>query len=81
LFKYLIYTFAVVIDNKSIMASAIQDTPILQGEDARRFRQHLRDTLFRTLTPAEQKAKKERLERMKRNYESMQASFRGPGTF
>lgn len=61
------------------MARPIQNTPILEGEDAKRFRKNLLESLAKKLTPEEKDAKKKEMEEMEKNYKLL-ASISG-GTF
>jgi hypothetical protein len=53
------------------MATKIKDTPILEGEDARRFRQRLKVHCLKELTPEEIKAREEERKHRKKCYEQM----------
>lgn len=61
------------------MARPIQNTPPLEGEDAKRFRKNLLNFLIKKLTPEEKDAKKKEMEEMDKNY-NLLASISG-GTF
>lgn len=50
------------------MARPIQNTPTLKGEDAKRFRKHLLESLAKKLTPEEKALKKKEMEEMEKNY-------------
>lgn len=50
------------------MARPIQNTPTLEGEDAKRFRTNLLESLAKKLTPEEKDAKKKEMEEMEKNY-------------
>lgn len=58
------------------MARPIQNTPILEGEDAKRFRKNLLESLAKKLTPEEKDAKKKEMEEMEKNYKLL-ASISG----
>jgi hypothetical protein len=55
------------------MANPIKDTPVLCGEDARKFRETLRDTVkpWKLYTDSEKKAILEEKERIKQSYDLM----------
>lgn len=53
------------------MARPIQNTPILKGEDARRFRKDLLKAVTRKLTPEERRAKDEEIRKMESSYDLM----------
>lgn len=61
------------------MARPIQNTPLLEGEDAKRFKANLFNSLFKVLTPKEKEAKKKEMEEMEKNY-NLLVSISG-GTF
>lgn len=50
------------------MALLIQNTPILTGEDARRFRKNLFETVARKLSAEEKEAKQKEIEEMESSY-------------
>lgn len=50
------------------MARPIQNTPTLKGEDAKRFRKNLLESLAKKLTPEEKALKKKEMEEMEKNY-------------
>lgn len=50
------------------MARPIQNTPTIKGEDAKRFRKSLLESLTKKLTPEEKDAKKKEIKEMKENY-------------
>lgn len=50
------------------MARPIQNTPTLKGEDAKRFRKKLLESLAKKLTPEEKALKKKEMEEMEKNY-------------
>ena len=50
------------------MARPIQNTPTIKGEDAKRFRKDLLESLTRKLTPEEKDAKKKEIKEMEENY-------------
>lgn len=50
------------------MARPIQNTPILKGEDARKFRLDLLESLAKQLTPQEQQKKKKETKEMEESY-------------
>lgn len=50
------------------MARPIQNTPILKGEDAKRFRKNLIASLSRTLTVQEKANRRKELKEMKDSY-------------
>ena len=50
------------------MARSIQNTPVIKGEDAKRFRKGLLESLTKTLTPEEKDAKKKEVKEMEENY-------------
>lgn len=58
------------------MARPIQNTPLLEGEDAKRFRKNLLESLAKKLTPEEKDAKKKEMEEMEKNYKLL-ASISG----
>ena len=58
------------------MARPIQNTPTLKGEDAKRFRKNLLESLVKKLTPEEKDAKKKEMEEMEQNY-NLLASISG----
>ena len=51
-----------------IMAYPIQDTPEIKGEDAKRFRKGLLESLTKKLTPEEKDAKKKEIKEMEENF-------------
>lgn len=55
------------------MAIKIQETPILEGKDAKTFLTNLINTIGNTPNEAEKKIKAAELERMRANYEQLQA--------
>lgn len=61
------------------MARPIQNTPAIKGEDAKRFRKNLLESLAKQLTPKEKNAKKKELEEMEKSY-NLLASI-SSGTF
>lgn len=58
------------------MARPIQNTPTLKGEDAKRFRENLLESLVKKLTPEEKDAKKKEMEEMEKSY-NLLASISG----
>ena len=50
------------------MARPIQNTPTIKGEDAKRFRKSLLESLTKKITPEEKDAKKKEIKEMKENY-------------
>lgn len=50
------------------MARFIQDTPTIEGEDAKRFRKELLESLTKKLMPEEKAAKKKEIEEMEKSY-------------
>lgn len=61
------------------MAQPIQNTPPIKGEDAKRFRKNLLESLTKKLTPKEQEAKKKDIKDMEDSY-NLLVSISG-GTF
>ncbi|MEL5895300.1 hypothetical protein AAE250_17610 [Bacteroides sp. GD17] len=61
------------------MARPIQNTPTLKGEDAKRFRKNLVESLTKKLTPEEEEDKKREIKEMEESY-NLLASISG-GTF
>lgn len=61
------------------MARPIQDTPEIKGEDSKRFRKSLLESLTKKLTPEEKDAKKKEIKEMEENY-NLLVSISG-GTF
>lgn len=51
-----------------IMADPSQDAPAIKGEDAKRFRKGLLESLTKKLTPEEKDAKKKEVKEMEKNY-------------
>lgn len=54
------------------MARPIKDTPVMRGEDAKRFRKEMEDmihSLTKPLSPEEKRAREEEKRRIKENYE------------
>lgn len=58
------------------MAHPIQNTPTIKGEDAKRFRKSLLESLTKKLTPEEKDAKKKEIKEMEENY-NLLASISG----
>lgn len=50
------------------MARPIQNTPVIKGEDAKRFRKNLLESLAKKLTPEEKEAKKKEMKEMEDSY-------------
>lgn len=50
------------------MARPIQNTPTLEGEDAKRFRLDLLRSFIKTLTPEEKQLREKEMEEMERKY-------------
>lgn len=50
------------------MARPIQNTPILEGEDAKRFRKSLFETITKKLSTEEKEAKQKEIEEMESSY-------------
>jgi hypothetical protein len=59
------------------MASPIEKTPVLNGEDAKRFRKNLLDSLAPTLSPLEIINKKKGLNEWKVNYQKIVTASNG----
>lgn len=51
------------------MARPIQNTPVITGEDAKRFRKELLEMIVRKSSAADKKAKEQEMKRMKKNYD------------
>ena len=61
------------------MARPIQNTPTIKGEDAKRFRKELLESLTKKLTPEEKASKKKEIREMEESY-NLLVSISG-GTF
>ncbi|GHV66228.1 hypothetical protein FACS1894199_09220 [Bacteroidia bacterium] len=59
------------------MARRIECTPIMEGEDAKRFMKNLVETLTHTYSPSELAAKKEELRVMEENYQKIVEASHG----
>jgi hypothetical protein len=59
------------------MAHPIEKTPVLKGEDAKRFRKNLLDSLTPTLSPLEIINKKKELDEWKVNYQKIVIASNG----
>lgn len=59
------------------MARPIQNTPIIKGEDAERFRNNLRNILLQKLSSQEKAAKQKHLKDMEKKYDLIVASSNG----
>lgn len=51
------------------MARPIQNTPILKGEDAKKFRRSLFDAITRKLSTEEKEAKEKKIRQMESSYD------------
>jgi hypothetical protein len=59
------------------MASPIEHTPVIKGEDAKRFQKVLLESLLPTLSPSEIDTKKKEMEEWKKNYKEMVSASNG----
>lgn len=65
------------INDIQIMAHPIQDTPIIKGEDAKRFRKELLESFTKKLTPEGKAAKKKEIKEMEESYNLLVSISRG----
>lgn len=59
------------------MAHLIQDTPVIKGKDAKRFRKGLLESLTKKLTPEEMDAKKKEIKEMEESYNLLVSISKG----
>ncbi|GHU62014.1 hypothetical protein FACS1894123_02260 [Bacteroidia bacterium] len=59
------------------MARPIEKTPVIKGEDAKRFKKNLLDSLMPTLSPAEVIKEKKALKKMEADYKKMVLASNG----
>lgn len=59
------------------MARPIQNTPTIKGEDAKRFRKDLLESLTKKLTPEEKDAKKKEIKEMEDSYNLLRSISKG----